>query len=167
MNALLDRELIERARAIDILSAASRYGARLRKAGGGEFVGPCPRCSGRDRFSVNVRKGIWNCRGCTKGGDVIALVQHLTGIDFAEAIELLTGKAWPAPQLAETRQRREHVASVRVLYASGTRANLSSLHARKSICNRAASISIKSPTLTMCCVFILLARSAGRSASRV
>jgi phage/plasmid primase-like uncharacterized protein len=90
---------------------ASRYGARLRKSGGGEFVGPCPRCGGRDRFGVNVRKGIWNCRGCAKGGDVIALVQHLTGIDFAEAIELLTGEAWPAPQLAEVRHHRKRTTS--------------------------------------------------------
>jgi hypothetical protein len=43
----VDRDLIERARAVDILSVASRHGARLRKAGGGEFVGPCPRCGGR------------------------------------------------------------------------------------------------------------------------
>jgi DNA primase len=111
MSALLDRDLIERARAIDILSVVSRYGARLRKAGGGEFVGPCPRCGGRDRFSVNVRKAIWNCRGCAKGGDVIALVQHITGVDFAEAIELLTGETWPAPQLAEVRHRRERGSS--------------------------------------------------------
>jgi hypothetical protein len=34
------------------------------------------------------------------------------GIEFTEAIELLTGETWPAPQLAETRRRREqHVAS--------------------------------------------------------
>jgi hypothetical protein len=54
---MLDPDSIARARAVDILSVATHYGARLRKAGGIEFVGPYPRCGGRDRFAVNVRKG--------------------------------------------------------------------------------------------------------------
>jgi hypothetical protein len=101
------RELIERARSVDILSVATHYGARLRKASGGESAGPCPLCGGRDRFSVNVRKGLWNCRGCDKGGDVIALVQHLSGCDFAEAITHLTGEDWPAPRIAEAPPQRK------------------------------------------------------------
>ncbi len=99
----LPRDLIERARAIDILAVASRYGAKLRKAGGGEYVGPCPVCDGRDRFGVNTRKQNWNCRGCQKGGDAIDLVRHVTGRDFTAAIETLTGEQWPTPQLAEAR----------------------------------------------------------------
>jgi hypothetical protein len=97
---VLDRTLIERARAVDILSVATHYGARLRKAGGGEFAGPCPLCGGRDRFNVNVRKGIWICRGCDKGDDVIALVRHLDGCGFNEAIARLTGETRPTPQFA-------------------------------------------------------------------
>jgi phage/plasmid primase-like uncharacterized protein len=50
-----DRDLIERARQADILAVAQRHGAKLRRVGGGEFVGPCPVCGGTDRFSVNTR----------------------------------------------------------------------------------------------------------------
>jgi hypothetical protein len=103
----LDHELIERARAVNIQAVAVHHGARLRKAGGSEFAGPCPLCGGRDRFSVNVRKNIWNCRGCSKGGDVIDLVRHLDGCGFAEAVARLTGEDWPKPEHAgETKQQR-------------------------------------------------------------
>jgi DNA primase len=100
-------ELIERARSVDILSVAAHYGARLRKAGGGEFAGSCPLCGGTDRFAVNVRKNIWNCRGCGKGGDVIELVRHLSGCDLTEAIERLTGENWPVPQFAAAPPQRQ------------------------------------------------------------
>jgi phage/plasmid primase-like uncharacterized protein len=56
-------------------------------------------CGGTDRFSINVKKRVWNCRGCAAGGDVIALVRHVDGCDFATAIETLTGNTVrPAPQ---------------------------------------------------------------------
>ena len=107
---VLDRNLIERARASHILAVAQRYGAKLKRAGGGEFVGPCPVCGGSgplsDRFAVNARKQIWNCRGCQQGGDVIALVRHVTGCDFVTAIEVLTGQEWPKPQIAERSARQ-------------------------------------------------------------
>jgi CHC2 zinc finger/Toprim domain len=57
-----------------------------------EQVGPCPHCGGRDRFAINTRKGVWNCRGCRDGGDVIALVQKLDNCDFREAVATLTGE---------------------------------------------------------------------------
>ena len=57
-----------------------------------ERVGSCPVCGGTDQFSVNTIKQIWNCRGCAKGGDVIALIQHIDGCTFAEAVEYLTGR---------------------------------------------------------------------------
>jgi hypothetical protein len=86
---------IARAKAADILSVAQQHGAQLRKFGG-EYVGACPVCGGRDRFSINPKRRIWNCRGCGKGGDVIAFVQHLRGLGFLEAVrDLAGGKAGP------------------------------------------------------------------------
>jgi CHC2 zinc finger/Toprim domain len=107
MNRPLDRDLIERAHQVDILAVAQRY-AKLQRDGGRnskEFAGPCPICGGEDRFAVNTKKQKWNCRGCDEGGDVIALIEHITGRTFIEAIELLTGQQWPQRQITERAQR--------------------------------------------------------------
>ena len=100
-----DRDQIERARQADILAVAQRYGAKLRRVGGREFVGPCPVCNGTDRFSINTRKKVWNCRKCGEGGDVIKFVQHVIGATFAEAIATLSGEKWiPTIPLAHRRR---------------------------------------------------------------
>jgi hypothetical protein len=48
-------------------------------------------CGGVDRYSFNVNKQLWNCRGCAKGGSVIDLVKHLDGVDFITACTTLAG----------------------------------------------------------------------------
>ena len=83
--------MIEAAKAVAIDGELARRGVKLKRFGR-ELVGPCPACGGRDRFGVNTQKGIWNCRGCARGGDVIDLVQHLDGTSFAAAVETLTGR---------------------------------------------------------------------------
>jgi phage/plasmid primase-like uncharacterized protein len=93
-------DLIERARQVDMVALAQHHDAKLVKSSA-EFVGPCPICGGRDRFAINTKKRNWYCRGCEKGGDVIALVQHITGCNFVGAIEVLTGHEWPRPQIVE------------------------------------------------------------------
>jgi phage/plasmid primase-like uncharacterized protein len=100
----LDRDRIDHARQVDILAGAQRYGAKLKRCGS-EYAGPCPVCGGRDRFSVNTNKQIWNCRGCGKGGDIIQLVEHVTGATFVEAIETLTGETWPRKEINERAPR--------------------------------------------------------------
>jgi putative DNA primase/helicase len=65
---------------------------RLRRATASEWIGPCPICNGLDRFGINIRKSIFNCRGCSKGGDVVALVQYVQGVGFRDAIEYLLGE---------------------------------------------------------------------------
>ena len=103
-RAAVAPKLIDRARQSDILTVAQRYGA-LKRAGAGEHVGPCPVCGGTDRFSVNVKKQLWNCRGCGKGGDAIALVRHVDGVTFAQAVERLTRQQWTP--MRTTLHRRE------------------------------------------------------------
>jgi hypothetical protein len=93
----LDTDIIDRAHSVRIEDEITRRGVRLR--GKVERVGPCPVCGGIDRFSVNTRKQLWNCRGCERGGDAIALVQHLDGCSFVEAVRLLAGDG-PRPALA-------------------------------------------------------------------
>ena len=90
MNGLIDFEgLIEQARTVPIEREVERRRIELR--GRIERCGPCPRCGGHDRFSINVKKQIWNCRGCAVGGDVITLVQHLDCADFTAAVQILAG----------------------------------------------------------------------------
>jgi hypothetical protein len=78
----------------DILTLAHSLGARLKRQAPSspEFEGPCPRCGGKDRFSVNIRKGVWNCRFCGKGGDSIDLLRHMRGLSFIEAKRLIEGE---------------------------------------------------------------------------
>jgi hypothetical protein len=109
---------IERAREADILNLVERLGAKLKRAGASEYVGACPVCGGKDRFSVNIKKQLWNCRGCGKGGDVIGLAQHAGGATFAEVVAALSGETRanfkPSPQKGDpgdadddVRRRRE------------------------------------------------------------
>jgi Toprim domain/CHC2 zinc finger len=83
---------IEQARDADILDTAVRVGARLKKVASSEWAGPCPSCGGKDRFSVNITRKVFNCRGYG-GGDAIAMVRHVLAVDFADAVEFLTGSA--------------------------------------------------------------------------
>lgn len=80
----------------DILAVAQRapIGAKLKKKAR-EFVGPCPACGGTDRFSINPAKRVFNCRGA-EGGDVIAMMMHVTKRPFVEACEIINGSPPPA-----------------------------------------------------------------------
>jgi hypothetical protein len=97
-------EAIERARQTSIVFALDMLRVRTRRIGTAalaERVGPCPRCGGRDRYSVNPKKQVFNCRGCEVGGDVIALVQHIDGCSFPVAVEKLIGGRWRPSERAE------------------------------------------------------------------
>jgi hypothetical protein len=89
-------EQIEQARDRDILQEAQQRGVRFpksRRSGAAmEFVGPCPLCGGTDRFSINTRKQVFNCRQCRVGGNVIAFVQWIDGVTFTEAVLRLIGE---------------------------------------------------------------------------
>src|ERR1700751_5479150 len=80
----------DKARAVPIEREIERRGLKLR--GVVDRSGPCPKCGGDDRFSINTKKQVFNCRGCDVGGDVIALVQLLDGVSFIEACTILAGE---------------------------------------------------------------------------
>ena len=70
-------EWVQRARSVPIERVVERRRIKL-NGNGADRVGPCPKCGGDDRFSIDIKKGCWNCRGCkTKAdkGDVIGLVR--------------------------------------------------------------------------------------------
>jgi putative DNA primase/helicase len=108
----IDADTIALAKSVHIEDELARRGIRLR--GKVERVGPCPVSGGTDRFSINVRKQVFNCRGCRAKGDVIALVQHLDRCDFVTAVRTLAGiePGHPAPmvdpvKIAAVRARAE------------------------------------------------------------
>ncbi|MBG1232987.1 DUF7146 domain-containing protein [Aestuariivirga litoralis] len=87
---------VNEARRADIWAALCHispgHSAKLR---GQRAVGPCPACGGTDRFSVDRKKGLFFCRRSAKGGDVIAMVEYLTGADFLGACETINGTKPP------------------------------------------------------------------------
>jgi hypothetical protein len=98
-------DMIDQARRVPIEDEIARRGIKLR--GKIERDGPCPRCGGTDRFSINIKKECWNCRGCGRGGDVIAMVQHLDDCDFATAIATLAGEERPVSRAAPAPTKRK------------------------------------------------------------
>lgn len=76
---------VQQARDADILEEALAHGAQLKRHGH-EWTGPCPLCGGKDRFSINTAKAIFNCRGSV-GGDVIRMVEHIEAQNFLGACE--------------------------------------------------------------------------------
>jgi phage/plasmid primase-like uncharacterized protein len=104
--APIPAELLERARTRSIKHELRGHLSRMRQIRKSpEWVGPCPRCGGDDRFSINTKKENWNCRQCKPTdikGDVIGLVQFLDNCSFADAVRGLAG----------TREEREKTPSV-------------------------------------------------------
>lgn len=117
---------VEQARAADILSAAQRLGAALKRAGS-EWVGPCPAgCSSHDGFSVNPRKNVFNCRKGGDGGDVIRLVMHAKACDFNAAVTWINDESAPAPERKarpnppdDAKYREKEIAKARGIWAAG------------------------------------------------
>jgi CHC2 zinc finger/Toprim domain len=83
--------IIDIAKATPIEAEVAQRGGLGLKRIGGELIGACPQCGGRDRFAVSIRKQIFLCRGCGRSGDVIAFVQHLDQCDFKTAVLTLAG----------------------------------------------------------------------------
>jgi hypothetical protein len=107
------------------------------KRQGHELVGPCPQCGGTDRFGVNLRNGLFQCRICGAAGDGIKLVMFDRGCDFKAALTWLCGeidgisdterraraeKARAAKREAEAKAaefRRKSIAAARSIWKAG------------------------------------------------
>lgn len=117
MSGAID-EFIDEARSISLDRALEIVGAVV-KGSGTEKVGPCPVCGGRDRFSVNFKKGLWFCRQGDRGGDALALIAYRSGYDLARRAGLLAAASEllgrPVPDGAETETEDEREARARRL----------------------------------------------------
>jgi phage/plasmid primase-like uncharacterized protein len=96
----------DQARNADILAVAQQHGCRLKKNGTAEWEGPCPICGGTDRFSINTKKRVCNCRQCGLKGDVVAFVEGVTGAAYLEACERINGTPRPDRSRDETLEQR-------------------------------------------------------------
>lgn len=83
---------VQKARDTRIEHVAEALGIRVPARG--EYSGPCPMCGGTDRFSINLKKQVFNCRGA-EGGDAIKMVQHVNGCEFVEACEFINEEPPP------------------------------------------------------------------------
>lgn len=88
---MIPADIIDKARDKSIVDVALALGADKGVKVDERGV-PCPGCGGTDRFSVDKVKNVFLCRASGTGGDPIALVQHVHGISFGDAIEQLTGE---------------------------------------------------------------------------
>ena len=89
-----------------------RIGISGLRPAGGEMVGPCPICAGRDRFAINLRTHAFLCRKCDiKGGDQVALVQQVLGLSFVDALSFLCGEAPAQIDKYEMERRRRKAAA--------------------------------------------------------
>lgn len=105
------KEFIERARNVDFDEAIDLVGIKVPASR--EYQGPCPKCrDGKDRFSINRTKGVWNCRNCGGGRDAISLVIHChdlpaQGFGFLEACSMLLREPIPEGGERESEDDRE------------------------------------------------------------
>lgn len=93
---------------------------RWKLSGRGDMAGPCPNSDcpdggGTDRFSINTRKNVFNCRKCGISGEgVISLVMATEHVEFARACEIITGRAVSDPldeaRAAENRRKADAAA---------------------------------------------------------
>lgn len=101
----IDDHRVTDAKAQDMDGVIEMLGITGLKRFGVERIGPCPQCGGDDRFGINTRKKMFQCRRCGGKGDVIGLVQFVLGLDFRAALDWLCG---PRQELsAEQRRDRE------------------------------------------------------------
>ncbi|WP_235889108.1 DUF7146 domain-containing protein [Maritimibacter alexandrii] len=107
----LARDRLEAARSIPISDVAQRLAIPDLKRAGGEIVGPCPQCGGRDRFAINPQKGVFNCRVCGAHGSGIDLVRHVLSCEFGAALDYLVGAR--AIEISDEERRRRRAAAER------------------------------------------------------
>jgi AAA domain len=83
------------ARAVPLDQIIQQRNIKLKRQGV-ELIGPCPKCGGEDRFGVNLREQLYNCRKCgAKGHGAIDFTRWLDGIEPIPAAEYLNGEPPP------------------------------------------------------------------------
>ncbi|MBV8489350.1 MAG: DNA primase, partial [Candidatus Eremiobacteraeota bacterium] len=98
---------------VDIASLIGQY--VVLKKRGPDLVGLCPFHGEKTpSFHVHPDKGFFKCFGCGEAGDVIAFIQKLENLPFADAVRVLASKAGieleaENPRAARARSEREAI----------------------------------------------------------
>ncbi|MGC8966860.1 MAG: DNA primase [Thermus sp.] len=95
-------------RRLSLKEVVSRYVA-LKPAGRGRWKGLCPFHQEKTpSFYVDEEKGLFHCFGCKAGGDLVAFVERIEGLDFQAALERLAEEAGvELPKRGGPEKRRE------------------------------------------------------------
>lgn len=170
--AVRDDTRVAEAHALPIAEVVERLELSGLQRAGGELVGPCPVCGGTDRFGVNLQRNVFVCRkacGAHAQGDQLALVQHVLGKSFPEALDWLVGPRQElspeerrrieqrteanrrARSQAEARARAESIAAARKIWAASTSAEGSPV--RDYLTHRAISAELL-PVMPRCLRFM-------------
>jgi hypothetical protein len=97
---------LAQARAVPLQEICAHRSIRLR--GKVDCCGPCPKCGGDDRFSINTAKQVYNCRQCGAGGHgAIDFTSWLDGVEPVSAAEQLNGPPPKANGKHHTPEPRE------------------------------------------------------------
>jgi len=90
---MIEKERIEEIkRSVDLVALVESRGIKLKKNGKG-YMGLCPfHADHQPSLSINIEKNLWQCFGCSKGGDVITFVQEFDKVGFKEAVEVLANE---------------------------------------------------------------------------
>jgi DNA primase len=85
-------------RQVSIEQAAELLGLQLKKEKT-QLRGSCPSCNaGGDRaLAITPDRGLFYCFPSKSGGDCLALVQHITGVDLQEAAQFLLPQELTVP----------------------------------------------------------------------
>lgn len=105
----LSNERLTEAKARDIWEIAQALEIGDLARHGHEWVGPCPKCGGEDRFAIDTRQQVFLCRKCDGRGDVVSLVRWMRGLTLPAALDWILGpeQDLPAEERAERRRRSE------------------------------------------------------------
>lgn len=111
MSNFYNDDIIEEVRmANDIVDVVSDY-VKLEKKGK-YYFGLCPFHKEKTpSFSVTPSMQIFNCFGCSKGGNVIHFIMRVENLDFVDAVKLLADKA--RITLPENSDREDKNAAIR------------------------------------------------------
>jgi DNA primase catalytic core len=113
---MIEKERIEEVkRSVDLVALVESRGIPLKK-NGKSYKGLCPFHEDTNpSLSVNPSTNLWQCFGCSAGGDSIRFIELYEKVSFKEAVSRLSesGVQWPRKHGAESKEHRTTFLSVK------------------------------------------------------